>query len=145
MSHSRTRNSDSAGAAAMRSVLVLLLATAALILLVGLARADSMLGSYQAYLSPHDHFNSSGVRLTTAAQVLQQDRANYHRYGTGDYDDQYDNYFTSLTHRGLMTNMVDRGGMASSVRQLIVNNNVMVWVEIWQGGSGPYVLVSILP
>ena len=87
----------------------------------------------------------SGARLTSAAQVLQQDRANFHRFGNGDYDDQYDSYFTSVSRRQMMSNMVDRGGMGSAARSAIVNNNVLVWVEIWQGGSGPYVLVSILP
>ncbi|MCB1518646.1 MAG: hypothetical protein KDJ19_13655 [Hyphomicrobiaceae bacterium] len=145
MSSYRVRSLNTGAAALVRSFVVLGIATAALLLLVGLARADSMIDSYQAYLSSVDHFNSSGARLTSAAQVLQQDRANFHRFGNGDYDDQYDSYFTSVSRRQMMSNMVDRGGMGSAARSAIVNNNVLVWVEIWQGGSGPYVLVSILP
>lgn len=54
---------------------------------------------YDADFSDFDHFNSRGVRLTTAAAVLQQDRANVHRFGKSTPFDTIDGYFGSTAHR----------------------------------------------
>ncbi|MEJ1990713.1 MAG: hypothetical protein P8X50_03085 [Maritimibacter sp.] len=54
---------------------------------------------YNADWSDFDHFNSSGNRLTTAGQVLQQDRANVHKFGKFTNWDSHDGYFTTLAHR----------------------------------------------
>ena len=46
--------------------------------------AQELIESYTALLSEADHFNSSGQRLTSAAAIIRQDRANYYRYGVRD-------------------------------------------------------------
>src|SRR3984957_18842556 len=48
------------------------------------SQAQQLIGSYVALLSEADHFNSNGQRLTSAAAIIRQDRANYHRYGIRD-------------------------------------------------------------
>lgn len=44
-------------------------------------QARELIESYIALLSDADHFNSSGQRLTSAAAIIRQDRANYHLFG----------------------------------------------------------------
>ncbi len=51
------------------------------------ARADQYLGSYTARLSWNDHHASDGYALDNAAQVVRQDRANVHKFGKIDRED----------------------------------------------------------
>ncbi|TJX19793.1 MAG: hypothetical protein E5W21_34550, partial [Mesorhizobium sp.] len=44
------------------------------------ARADDMLGSYVARISERDHHASDGYPLDSAAQMVRQDRANWHKF-----------------------------------------------------------------
>jgi hypothetical protein len=44
---------------------------------------------YTTYLSEEDHYNSNGDRLKSVADILRQDRANYHK-GKGDRADNDD-------------------------------------------------------
>ena len=55
--------------------------------------AQQLVESYQALLSERDHFNSDGQRLTTAAAIIRQDRANFHRFGLRDAGDENDDFF----------------------------------------------------
>ena len=54
--------------------------------------------SYRARLRAGDHFNSRGARLTTVADILRQDRANYYK-GKGDGEDAADPHFRSFEGR----------------------------------------------
>lgn len=115
--------------------------------LVGLtlpAAADEFLGSYNAVLSARDHYNSSGARLNSAAAVLAQDRANYHRFGRADRGDEWDGFFTTQGRRQMIEGMLNRAGVSSYVRNAIVNSEVAVTVEIYSGvGNGPYMTVWV--
>lgn len=51
---------------------------------------------YVAYLSEKDHYNSNGDRLKSVADILRQDRANYHK-GRGDRADEDDGGIFSTT------------------------------------------------
>ena len=57
------------------------------------SHAQQLIGSYVALLSEADHFNSKGQRLTSAAAIIRQDRANFHRYGIKDPQDEGDTFF----------------------------------------------------
>ena len=59
------------------------------------AAACDLKESYLARLGPADHFNSSGERLTSAAAIIRQDRANYHQFGKRDEEDDGDDFFGS--------------------------------------------------
>ena len=54
----------------------------------GLAHAEEGV-HYTTYLSEKDHYNSNGDRLKSVADILRQDRANYHK-GRGDRADEDD-------------------------------------------------------
>src|SRR5256886_13583841 len=56
-------------------------------------KAQQQVESYVAFLSEADHFNSSGERLRTAAAIIRQDRANFHRFGRRDQADESDSFF----------------------------------------------------
>src|SRR2546430_17195594 len=56
-------------------------------------KAQQQVESYVAFLSEADHFNSSGDRLRTAAGIIRQDRANFHRFGRRDQADENDSFF----------------------------------------------------
>ena len=57
------------------------------------SNAQQLIGSYTALLSEADHFNSRGQRLTTAAAIIRQNRANFHRFGIRSPEDQDDPFF----------------------------------------------------
>ena len=76
-----------------------LLAALLLLLMPVEARAQQVLGHYFARLGPQDMVNSSGARLTDFSAILQQDRANYHRFNRRDPDDTGDAFFASAAAR----------------------------------------------
>ena len=59
-------------------------------------------GSYVARISDRDHYSSRGNHLNKTSDILQQDRANYHRFGIRDSEDEWDSYFSSRRHRSQM-------------------------------------------
>ena len=83
---------------------------------------------YTAKLSKNDHYNSNGDRLTSVADVLRQDRANYHS-GDGDATDQDDQgYFaTRKARNGFSSHKISLNGI--SARE-IANGTPVVIVEV---------------
>ena len=108
------------------------------------AHAQQLISSYVALLSQADHFNSNGQRLTTAAEVIRQDRANYHRFGIRDGADQNDPYFGDMNNRAALENMINRGGTSAAVQQRIINSTPLVQVDIYRAGGNDYVFITIL-
>ena len=89
-------------------------------------------GSYRAFIGPEDLTNSRGVRLSTAAQVLRQDRANVYRYGIAHAGDEDDPWFFQPSARGAMDGMFRAGGgIDPRTARLILNGNVSVVVTIF--------------
>jgi hypothetical protein len=108
------------------------------------SRAQQLMESYQAYLSEQDHFNSNGERLTSAAAIIRQDRANFHRYGLRDRDDEGDSFFGDMENRAALESMLERGRAAPGVISRIVNGTPLIRVEVWRGNAGPFVVVSLI-
>ncbi len=108
------------------------------------SQAQQLIESYQALLSERDHFNSSGQRLTTAAAVIRQDRANFHRFGKGDPEDEVDRYFGDMDNRAALEALIERGASERRAISRIVNGTVLVRVEVYRGPRGPFVNVLIL-
>ena len=107
----------------------------------GAARADDMLGSYVARISDRDHHASDGYELSSAAQMVRQDRANWHKFHRRDADDQGDDWFGSNEDRAYLERMLKRGGaMSSSTRRAIVNGEPLIQVDVYENS----VRVSIL-
>ncbi len=119
-----------------------LLAGATLVLLspvatsVSLAAGSGLTTYYCAFLSEQDHFNSKGQRLTKAAQIIRQDRANFHRFNLRDEHDETDDLFMSATNRATMEKRVNRGGLTKAQADYIVNNEVYVCIYADETAAG---------
>lgn len=108
------------------------------------SRAQQPIESYVALLSEADHFNSSGQRLTSAAAIIRQDRANYHRFGIRDPQDQGDALFADEHNRQALEQMLERGHAQPGVIARIVNGPVLIRVDVYRGANGPFVNVTVL-
>jgi len=110
----------------------------------GSTMGGQLLESYTAFLGWGDHYNSNGQRLTEPWQIIRQDRANYHRYGTGDPQDQWDSFFGDFNNRARAEEMLRNGYISPQARSAIVNGPVMIRVEIWgQGNTGTSIRVDV--
>jgi hypothetical protein len=108
---------------------------------ISAASADQYLGSYVARISAQDHQASDGYALDTAAQMVRQDRANWHKFGYGDPDDQDDPWFGSADARARLERMLGKGGaMTGAVRNAIANGEPRVQVDVYRNS----VFVSIV-
>ncbi|RUW21438.1 hypothetical protein EN858_03330 [Mesorhizobium sp. M4B.F.Ca.ET.215.01.1.1] len=120
------------------AVAALLLAT---VLGTSTARADYMLGSYVARISERDHQASDGYPLDSAAQMVRQDRANWHKFHRRDRDDEGDAWFRSNEDRADLERMLKRGGaMSGATRRAIINGEPLIQVDVYSNS----VYVSIL-
>ncbi|TPJ14971.1 hypothetical protein FJW04_15185 [Mesorhizobium sp. B2-7-3] len=110
-------------------------------LLGGVAQADDMLGSYVARISDRDHQASDGYALDGAAQMVRQDRANWHKFHRRDGDDEGDAWFRTNDQRADLQRMLERpGAMSSSTKRAIVNGEPLIQVDVYENS----VRVSIL-
>ena len=108
------------------------------------ASAAELIASYNAWLSRADHYNSQGQRLTSAAAIIRQDRANFHKYGIQDSGDENDSYFDNVNNRALLEQLLNDGTSDPGVLRQIVNNNVMIHVDIYRSNHhGDYVIVTL--
>ncbi len=121
----------------------ILLAAAALLLLAGPAAADGLIESYQARLSSSDHFNSNGERLTSPAAIIRQDRANFHKFGIRDSEDEGDRFFADKGNRALMERLLERGRTTHEARRAIVNGTPLIRVELWRERGDDFVTVTV--
>jgi hypothetical protein len=70
----------------------------------------SQISHYIAYIGPEDMRSSDGQPVTTLGGVLQQDRANYHRFGIRHAEDEGDPVFADPALRARIPGMVTAGG-----------------------------------
>jgi hypothetical protein len=123
-----------------------LLSILTLLLFVGLAaaRADEVLETYRARLSARDHFNAKGERLTSPAEIIRQDRANVHRFGIVDPEDESDHFFASARNREILEKLLEGGRTNAAAYRAVVNGTPLVVVTVMRGNRGEYVTVSII-
>ena len=95
------------------------------------AAARQPMDSYCATLSARDHFNSNGQRLTTAAAIIRQDRANYHKFRRRDPGDQGDSFFGLHANRARLEALIAEGSSDPGVLRRIVNGEPRICVDIW--------------
>jgi len=98
----------------------------------GSSHADELLETYTARLSKRDHYNSSGTRLTSAAAIIRQDRANFHKFNKRDPEDENDRFFASADNRALMERQLNRGRSNPSVLRAIVRGTPLVQVSVYR-------------
>ena len=106
--------------------------------------AQELRESYKALLSERDHFNSEGQRLTSAAAIIRQDRANVHRFGVKDAEDQDDIFFADINNRAALEGLIERGTSDPAAIRRVVNGTVLVRVDIYQGSRDPFVNVTVM-
>lgn len=107
------------------------------------AEACELQERYIARLSAMDHFNSNGVRLTSAAAIIRQDRANFHLFGKRDPEDQGDAFFASKGNREILERLLESGRSAPSALREVINGTPIIEVEICKGPSGTFVNVVV--
>ncbi len=103
---------------------------------VGISPAETVRESYVAVLSERDHFSSKGDRLTSAAAIIRQDRANYHKFGKRDPGDGDDRFFASANNREALERLLNRGTSNPSALRAIVNGTPTVTVNIYRSAGG---------
>jgi hypothetical protein len=100
------------------------------------AAADTLLGSYVARLSDNDHYASDGYKLDTAAQVVRQDRANWHRFGRGDAEDDDDQWFDTADARARLERHLNKSdAMTQAVRREIMSGEPIVKVTVYRDSA----------
>lgn len=106
--------------------------------------ADELIESYIARLGANDHFNSSGGRLASPALIIRQDRANFHKFGLRDPEDQDDGFFQNANNRELLQQFLDRGRTTSRAYRMIVNGQPLIRVNVYRARGGDYVDVDVI-
>lgn len=111
-----------------------LLATSATI---PLAQSDLLISHYNTWITAQDMRNSNGTPLTDLCAMIQQDRANYHRFGRPDRHDGFDHFFGNAEVRARIPSMcqVDPG-LANYVRNSVRSQQPMyLRVDIYGRGN----------
>lgn len=111
-----------------------LLAAAALVAasVASPSSADEFLGSYVARISDHDKYASDGYALDSAAQMVRQDRANYHKFHRRDRDDENDVWFRGNGDRAQLERMLQRpGAISGPARRAILNGEPLIQVDVY--------------
>jgi hypothetical protein len=103
--------------------------------LTAVASAAQAEDRYCARLGENDHFSSKGARLNTVGAVIQQDRANYHRFGQRDPEDETDPVFGDKANRDTLNNRVDANALSVAERREIIDGTPYVCVTISDDGS----------
>lgn len=108
------------------------------------ASAQQLLETYVAHLSDRDHFNSKGERLWSAAAIIRQDRANFHRFGIRDPLDQPDSFFSVMANRAKLESMLERGRSDARAINAVIHGTPIIRVEIYGSGSvGQFINVIV--
>jgi hypothetical protein len=102
--------------------------------------AEPLLESYTARLSSEDHVNSNGERLESAAAIIRQDRANYHKFNIRDSEDQFDSVFADKDNRDRLEAMLKKGFISNATKDSIVNDTPVIFVKIYKN----HIEVSLL-
>lgn len=94
----------------------------AIVILVGLAAAppeNATVYGYRAQLESVDLTNSDGEALQNLGAILQQDRANYHRFGIRQDFDEYDPFFDDFQTRTQMQALYKPGPRDAEIEDLL--------------------------
>ena len=97
------------------------------------ALAENLMFEYYATLSPVDTFNSSGAPLGDVCAVVQQDRANVHKFGNPDREEP-DGFFTTPARRAMITGKCQYDRSHHTVSR--IRNQVIGFVLVRVYGTG---------
>ena len=100
------------------------------------AIAENLIVEYYATLTPSDTYNSRGAPLNDVCAIVQQDRANVHKFGNPD-GDRPDDFFTSPDRRAMITGKCVYDRSHHTVER--IRNQVIGFVLVRVYGSGEVV------
>lgn len=113
--------------------------------LAGPVAAQQELAGYQAWIGPQDMVNSSGAPLGDLCTMVQQDRANFHRFNRRDRTDDWDPVFSDRTLRGRIpaTCELALGNARNFILGNVANREpVYIRVRVLSDGGQMRVIVS---
>ncbi len=87
--------------------------------------------TYYARISQRDHYGKNGQKLKGVGIILQQDRANYHKYHKRDREDTGDNRFDTRGNRNKIKRMLARGSTSQKTLDAIRYGTPLVKVKIY--------------
>ena len=97
------------------------------------ATAESLMFEYFTTLSARDTYNSRGAPLNDVCAIVQQDRANVHKFGNPDRDTP-DGFFTTPDRRAMITGKCDYDRIHHTVAR--IRNQVIGFVLVRVYGAG---------
>ena len=128
----------------MRRISTLLVAAAAALCCAAPAQSQQLLAEYYTVITGADLSNSRGVPLGDFCAVVQQDRANVHRFGIRHDGDQWDPIFQDKAKRArIATTCALAQGSEYLPSSLAQYGSKYIWVRVYGSGGWPtLVLVS---
>ncbi len=100
------------------------------------AAAQQEIGSYNTWISPQDARNSDGKALTSVCAMVQQDRANYHRFDRPDRYDGHDLFFGSVEARAVISsNCGVREGLSDYILRSVARGEA-AYIHVTIFGQG---------
>jgi hypothetical protein len=112
-------------------LLVSLMGSALVVPAAPVLAQGGMVDTYCAQISENDKFNSDGEALTGAAAMIQQDRANFHRFDLRDPDDQPDTTFEDAEARARIPDLIDNGFIPADVAEAIETDEPVVCAIVY--------------
>ncbi len=118
---------------------------AVLVAMAGPVSAQDWQYLYSTLLGPADFTNSSGARLGDLCAIVQQDRANFHRFNLRDQADSSDAYFGSRSERARIPGMCQLADGFDYIRRDVLNGTPR-YIGVYGrfNGSGQLVAIRIL-
>ncbi|WP_223274694.1 hypothetical protein [Tateyamaria sp. syn59] len=119
-------------------------AAIALTLNFGPAQAQQLIAEYYTLLTGADLRNSRGVPIGDFCGIVQQDRANHHRFGIRHDGDQWDPIFADRAARAQIASTCQLAAGSEYIPSMIAQYGTRyVWVRVYGSGGWPtLVLVS---
>ena len=107
-----------------------------------MARAQSLIAEYYTLIGPGDFRNSSGAPLGDFGAMLQQDRANLHRFGRPDRADQWDPVFGDAANRALIPSIWQVAPGFEFIPGLVMSGQPrFLLIRVFGYGTTPQVVV----
>ncbi|MDJ1008588.1 MAG: hypothetical protein QNJ13_12275 [Paracoccaceae bacterium] len=119
-----------------RGLKTLAIGLAGLWLTVTPAAAEQLMFQYYAMLTPQDTYNSRGAPLGSVCAIVQQDRANVHKFGKRDAADEVDPFFTSPERRAMIAGKCDYQQGHHTVERIRSQVIGFVLVRVYGQGGG---------
>ena len=106
-----------------------------ILLIAGLSfsslQADELEDEYIARLGDADHYSSSDEKLESVAEIIRQDRANFHKFKIRDEEDESDSFFKSADNRAAMEKLLSRVNFSKSDTRIIFNYTPTIRVRLY--------------